>query len=861
MQRDWYIYSYPTPADQGPDGWNAVGMIRLLWCSEHRDSRAAAKEVFRQQLHQQADFLHALYCPEEGSTFAVRYVAEPEPFSFSAGKIHIALLVKTKGREKAEAEKKAKGLCEQMFSLLEGFFPDHGWKAVSEKEAFEKLWQPFNWQEAELTEIRRREELLLLDKAGRRPSLNDQEGEGNGRSGQTVYFVHPFLARPGSLARLFRTLLLAPAPVVYQATICPAVLNQQEKEAIENQILRCELLVQKREAMARLGPIFNQTISEGRARALRSGWLKHLEQLQSAPFFLTISLASPQPMSKMLLEAMAGELFCTCAEEDLEKQWEIGGFSGGGWQIVYPTNEEEKEKAEINIQQLGHTLWGTSLAPEPLRRLRCLVNATEAAGAFRFPIAFGEELAGMEVRAVRFRGLPPEIARLAQSQRGSTSLCIGENPYLGKTAPIMLSEPDRLLHLYVLGQTGTGKTTLLKSMILADMHHGKGLAVIDPHGDLFEELLRYIPKGRLKDVVILDPTDVERPVGLNLLECPREDQRYFIARELRMIVERLLRDQFDHASVDYAGPMFYQHLQMNLLLAMSNPEDPGTLLELYEIFQHKNYWKRWLPLRWKDPLLERWVTESLPSMDYTQRDREGVSWGEYLSSKFMDFVFDPKLRGIFGQKHSTIQLRRILDEGKILLVNLAKGQLAEANSRFLGMVLMAKIFAAALERVELPPHQRRTFYLYVDEFQSLATQSLILLLSEARKFGVALILANQFLSQIKDQCIIQSIFGNIGNLICFRLGQEDAKLIEPYFAPYFDLQDLTSLPNWHACARWTVKGQMVPAFTLRTVLPPPPSCPQIAACARDWSRHQYGVPARKVDLPHHQLSTQKKPAS
>ncbi len=188
-----------------------------------------------------------------------------------------------------------------------------------------------------------------------------------------------------------------------------------------------------------------------------------------------------------------------------------------------------------------------------------------------------------------------------------------------------------------------------------------------------------------------------------------------------------------------------------------------------------------------------------------------------------------------------------MDEGKILLVNLVKGELTEANSRFLGMVLMAKILAAAMERVNLPPQQRRPFYLYVDEFQALATQSFIMLLSEARKFGLGLVLANQFLHQIKEERITQAIFGNVGTLISFRVGQEDAKLVEPHFAPFFDQFDLSNLPNWRACVKTTVNGQVVTSFTLRTILLTERPDPSIAMRARELSRQRYGRPRQSVE--------------
>ena len=418
--------------------------------------------------------------------------------------------------------------------------------------------------------------------------------------------------------------------------------------------------------------------------------------------------------------------------------------------------------------------------------------------------------------------------------------------FLGCSQPAVLAEKERLQHTYIIGQTGTGKTTLLKTMIVSDMRAGKGLAVLDPHGDLHHELLALVPPERRADVVVVDPTDGVCPVGLNLLECASEEERHFVVREMRAILQTLLNDQFGAQASQWTGPVFYQHMQMNMLLAMSRPDDPGTLLEFHEIFRQENYWKRWLPLQWDEPMLKRWVEKNLPEADYKSRAKVEISMGEYLSTKFDDFLFDPKLRLIFGQKRSTFDLRQIIDEGKILLVNLAKGELAEPNSRFLGMLLLAKIQAAAMSRVELPAAQRRPFYLYVDEFQALATESFVTLLSEARKFGLGLVLSNQFLSQIHDERINQSIFGNVGTSVCFRVGREDAELLQRQFAPYFDAEDLANLPNWEACLKTKVRGQVVAPFSLRTGLPLVATDSRGAKQVIALSRKKYGRPRKFV---------------
>jgi len=854
-----YIHLYEHERNGEGQRWNGVFAVRLTACPAEREGGVRSEEVAARRLQEQVDFINALFCPQPPRAFALRYMSQPHPTSFSAGNIEVALLGKITADTKDEAETQAQALCCEIAALLGGTMPDYAWDVVTDAATFNKIWEPFAWKGAYVAEIRRREDRVRLESVRPRPMLGrgHTPPPSSWNADESVYFVHPFVPRPTTLGRLLRTMLLQRAPILLQTAIAPVWLTEEEEAGLVAEVSKCEQYGQRREALVRESAVAAPTILEVRAAAVCEGLLSQLLRLQDAPFLLNITLASPEPLPRTVMEAVGVEVTVPVGSHTPSGFSPLAGLQAGGYDVAFPCTEPEQQKARRNAQFLAFDLWGETLAPAPLQRARWLVDAHEAAGAFRFPIATADGLVGMEVRTARFRPLPREVAGLGDGESDAERLLVGENCYLGMSEQVFLNERDRRQHVYIVGQTGTGKTTLLKTMIVADMAAGKGLAVIDPHGDLFDELLTHIPNNRIKDVVILDPTDTEFPVGLNMLECPNvglnmlecpsEEQRHFVVREMRAIMERLIRDQYEHAAVDFAGPAFYQHMQMNMLLAMSNPDDPGTLLEFYEIFQHKYYWKRWVPPRCTDAQLDRWVEKNLPNIDYTQRYSEGWTWGEYLSSKFDDFVFDPKLRLIFGQKRSTIDLRRIMDEGKILLVNLAKGELTEANARFLGMVLMAKVMAAAMSRAELPVERRRVFYLYVDEFQSLATQSFVLLLSEARKFGLGLILANQFVSQIKDERIVQAVFGNVGTLISFRVGQADAHLLEPHFAPFFDHFDLSNLPNWHACVKTTVGGQVVTPFTLRTTLLAAPPDPQTAQEARTQSQCRYGRPRQKVE--------------
>jgi hypothetical protein len=573
-----------------------------------------------------------------------------------------------------------------------------------------------------------------------------------------------------------------------------------------------------------------QPTLQEQARLYQQHQTRLLFGLKDNAAVMTLEAASPHPLSLPVLDLLGTVVTEPAGGSTPKMEGVPHRYLAGGYEIVERSGAPHTQDA---FQQLELTLVPHPSAPPEAERLLYLFDAVEAAAAFRLPPATVELAPGLTVQFWRTHSAPRNLPQVG--------CLLGLNTHGGSTQEVRLGREDRRRHVYLVGQTGTGKSTLLKTMILDDMRAGIGLCVIDPHGDLFKELLGHVPEERLNEVVVFDPTDTDYPLGLNLLEYRTEAQRHFLVQELVGITARLMEDDYGAAVGQMIGPIFFQHLRMNLLLAMSNPEDPGTLLEFYSIYQDNKYWRRWLPLQLSDPLLERWVTQILPETNYTKSTGDGVALGAYIGSKFDGFVFDPMLRNIFGQKRSTLNLREIMDTGKILLVNLAKGELTEANSRFLGMVLLAKLQAAVMERGKAPRHERREFSLYVDEFQSLATQSFVTLLSEARKFGLSLVLANQFVSQIKDTQITEAIFGNVGTLVCFRLGQTDAELIERELFPVFTRFDLVNLPNWQAYMTTLINGQTVQPFSLRTVVDSTPTDVLRAAAVRERSRQLYGV--------------------
>ncbi len=838
-----YAETFETMEQNGQAYFHAVSAVQLTSCPSGRLRETSIYGNPISYFSKQIDLINTLHQPDSPVTYAIRYISNPDPQSSSSGTIDVCIFCKTTGSTSEEAIELNKIESENLIIQLCGTLSDYSWQVVKDPSLFKKLWKPINWQKADIIEIRRREELVALDsiQTSRMLGFNPVISSPEEKSVKPVYFVHSFLPHTGQLERLLLVMLLISDQVVLTSIIRPAKITREEERSLLDDISNCE----------GYHPDPSQhieRIQEQRAVMISHGLMEQLLNLQDAPFEVTISLACLKNIPRTLAESAGIAISAPVGEGSDPLHTEPAYIQMGGYDVVVPTTKAQLKVAQENVRSLGQDFWGGSLAQEKTMRLRYLMAGTEAVSAFRFPEDYGQGLTGINVHMQRTRPIPNALIQTIEHSNSQQGLFLGMNNYLGVPQKVHLPNKDRLTHMYIVGQTGTGKSTLLKTMVLSDINEGRGCVLIDPHGDLFEELLGLIPPDRIDDVIVIDPSDLEYPIGMNLLEIKSSNERIFVVREMEAILRRLLEDQHGRIAQEWTGPIFFQHMHMNMLLTMSDLDDPGTLIQFYQIYQSSNYWKRWIPLKFDDPQLKLWVENYLPNNNYTERARGGdATMGEYLSSKFTDFIFDPRLRNIFGQQKSTIDFQKAMNEGKIILINLAKGLLGESNSRFLGFVIMAKIQTEAMKRAAIPPAKRKPFFIYVDEFQSLATENFSILLSEARKFNIGLILANQFISQIKDERIIQSIFGNVGSLLSFRLGHEDAHMIEPQYLPYFDRMDLSNLPNWHLAARLNVRGQGLPPFTITTALPPTQPASDIAQIVRETSRKKYGTPQSQVN--------------
>ncbi len=455
------------------------------------------------------------------------------------------------------------------------------------------------------------------------------------------------------------------------------------------------------------------------------------------------------------------------------------------------------------------------------------LSTTELASLFHFP------LPTTATPNILWRGA--KIAP-APSDLPTTGVMLGTNVYRGIATPVYLAGGDRRRHLYLIGQTGTGKTTLFLNMILQDIRQGHGVGVVDPHGDLIEDILLHVPPERQQDVILFDPRDVERPLGFNILEASDPAQKDLIVNEVVQILQKLAA----RLNPESIGPMF-EHYLRNALLALVEDSN-ATLIDVPRMFVDQEFRQSVLAANANPTVRQFWDKEFTQS----QRGQLSADMLSYVISKLGRFISNELVRNMIGQARSSFDVRRVMDEKKILLCNLSKGMLGDINSDLLGFVLVSKIQIAALGRANMPEEQRSDFYLYLDEFQNFTTDSIATILSEARKYRLNLNLAHQFIKQL-DEPIRDAVFGNVGTIVSYRIGVEDAEFMAKQFSPVFAEYDLINLRRFTAAVRLLAHDAPQRAFSLSVPPPPAQGDADGREAMRSHSRQAYGRARSQVE--------------
>ncbi len=465
----------------------------------------------------------------------------------------------------------------------------------------------------------------------------------------------------------------------------------------------------------------------------------------------------------------------------------------------------------------------------PPEQNRSILNSVELASVFHFP----------DQRSIPTSQLERQGSKQVDAPRNmpEKGLLLGYNLYRGVKKPIRLELSDRQRHMYAVGQTGTGKSTFLENLALQDMLNGGGFAFVDPHGDTVEKLLAMVPKNRTEDVIYFSPADMDYPLGLNLFEFQTADQKDFLIQEALNMLYKL----YDPQHQGIMGPR-YEHLFRNAALTVMADPNGGTFVDIPKLFRDPQFVKQKLQYVKDQNVIEFWQKE-MPQSQRSNEFGEVVSW---FVSKFGAFLSNEMMRNIIGQTKSAFDLREIMDSGKILLVNLSKGKLGELNSKLLGMIFVMKIQAAAMSRANVPEDERKDFALYVDEFQNFSTDSFATIMSEARKYHLNLIVANQFTTQLTDE-VRDAVFGNMGTIVAFRIGQPDVEALSRYFQPQFDGNDLVRIPNHNTIIRTLVGGVPTQPFSMATLPPLGQPNSQLAAALKQLSAAKYGRPKSVVE--------------
>ena len=400
----------------------------------------------------------------------------------------------------------------------------------------------------------------------------------------------------------------------------------------------------------------------------------------------------------------------------------------------------------------------------------------------------------------------------------------GRTTFRGEKKKFGIKEDDKRRHVYIIGKTGMGKTELLKNMVAQDILTGKGIGFIDPHGEASEELLRLIPEERVKDVVYFNPADLENPIAFNIMEDVSAEYRHLIAGGLMGVFKKIWPDVWSSRM---------EYILNNSILALL--EIPGSTLLGVNRLLSDSEWREGIINQVKDPIVKAfWLKEFAR---YTQRYE--VEATAAIQNKIGQFISAPLIRNIIGQEKSTIDMRSIMDEGKILIMNLSKGKIGEDSSRLLGALLVTKLQLAAMSRVNISEKERKDFILYIDEFQNFSTDSFANILSEARKYRLSLVLAHQYIAQMEEK-VRDAVFGNVGTMITFRIGADDAEFLEKEFSPEYFIEDMVNLSKQNIVVKLMIDGITSRPFSAETLPPIKKQDKSFEEEIIDFSRNKYG---------------------
>lgn len=485
-------------------------------------------------------------------------------------------------------------------------------------------------------------------------------------------------------------------------------------------------------------------------------------------------------------------------------------------------------------QHLLYPLWKRRL--NGFGHKRNLLVERELASIFHFPDSRYNTVSNIQWIPYKVLPPPPTIPK--------EGIVLGLNKYRAIETEIRFHPKDRTRHHYIIGKSGSGKSALLSWMARQDILAGEGVCVVDPHGDLIEDILAHIPKERAKDVVLFDPSDTERPMGLNLLEATSPEEKDRASLDAMEIFIKLFGNEI-------FGPRIQHYFRNGCLTLMDDEEEGATLIDVPRLFVDDDF-QRYKVSKCKNAVVRSFWENEIAKTG--AREKEEMI--PYFSAKFGPFVTNTTMRNIIGQPKSAFNIRQIMDEGKILLINLSKGKIGDVNAQLLGLIFVNKVNMAALSRADVPEKDRKRFYLYVDEFQNFITEAFATILSEARKYELALIMAHQYIGQLVGKTgayeqastkMRDAVFGNVGTIMSFKIGAEDAEYMAKEMAPVLSEQDVIGIPNFHCYTKLNINNTTSRPFSMATIWDQSQRNEKLGNLIRDYSRMKYGRKKAFVD--------------
>ena len=805
------------PLSEGFEACAAIRVASLLnsdLLKEHHYGVAETKEsssfskLNARHLQNGREMLLSALASLTDATFEIRICVLPDLLHKAQGNIDIHLLIRCAGATNAEAKELVASSYLALMPVLVSFIPEADFKLVKNSDELNRCREPFEMQHA--TAIVRRRQDVRLASMTNSPEVGFLPGSVHNEASVCDISSHilPWIPSHDDWGRLLEVLTgqLEPSMLLFRVRSCVDVTTELER--VTRIIEQCEAVL--------VGLESSDMVLRKQVSLLVEQSVARLETLRHPCFNLSALVTSRRPVSPVLSNSIGAAISGRPLGGE-EPAWLQGGFD------VMQVDNEPFMAREFFPDDAPFSIG-------------------EAACAFRLPSPPNRDIPGLAVQ--RFRTslamLPPEL------DESPSAIRLFVNEYQGMSQPVCVAPDDRMRHAFIMGQTGTGKSSLMESMIVQDIRAGRGLAVIDPHGDMIDNILKRIPKERAEDVIVFDFLDRGRPLAFNILHWRDLGERDLIIDELYRTLDHIYDMKLT------GGPMFEQHFRNFLKLLMGDSVRPGftpTILEFIRCYTDSSF-RNWLLNSIDDQQVKDFVAE----VEDVGGECALKNISPYVSAKFGRFVNDTTLKRIVGQGKSSIDFDEIMNKRKILLVKLGKGRFGSEVSALLANMLVTRFKFAAMKRGEMPKENRQDFFLYVDEAHNLPQgENLSDMLAEARKYRLGLILATQYCSQLgnvsggRGDDLLAAIFGNVGSLMTFRTGTQDAEHLARGLTPYFSQADIIALPNFCGYARMNLNNQAMPPFSFRTELDTTPVDEKLGEWIRALSRLKYGKDANLVD--------------